>query len=76
MTTTEDETNWLPFTLRRKPACTWARVIEVGEREAMIGAGRALPQSGFSALQPGRSSQANTMKLRDQKEAGRFTFSP
>jgi hypothetical protein len=23
MTTTEDETNWLPFTLRRKPCCTW-----------------------------------------------------
>ena len=42
MTTTEDETNWLPFTVRRKPCCTSANVIVVAERDPIIGAGRAL----------------------------------
>jgi hypothetical protein len=63
MTTTEDETNWLPFTVRRKPCCTSANVIVVGERDPIIGAGRALPHKGLSALQPGKNSKASRSAL-------------
>jgi hypothetical protein len=59
MTTTEDETNWLPFTERTRPCCTSANVIVVGERDPITGAGRVLPQRGLSALQPGRVNNAS-----------------
>jgi hypothetical protein len=49
---TEDETKWLPFTVRTKPCCTSASVIELAESDEMLGAGRALPHAGFNALQP------------------------
>jgi len=52
MTTTEDATKWLPFTVSKNPCCTWANVTVSAEREAMDGEGRALPHRGFSALQP------------------------
>ena len=60
ITTTEDETNWLPLTVRRKPCCTWANVIVVAERDPITGAGRALPHKGLSALQPGKNSKASS----------------
>ena len=68
MTTTEDETNWLPFTVRRKPCCTSANVIVVGERDPIIGAGRALPQRGLSALQSGRNSNVSRSALSGRKK--------
>src|ERR1039457_6770415 len=56
MTTTEDETNCLPFTVRRTPCSTSANVIVLGERDTITGAGRALPLKGLSAMQPGKTS--------------------
>ena len=69
ITTTEDETNWLPFTVRRKPCCTWANAIVVAERDPITGAGRALPHKGLSALQPGKSSKASRSALGGRKRA-------
>src|SRR5271167_1249878 len=69
MTTTEDETNWLPFTVRRKPCCTSANVIVVGEKDPITGAGRALPQRRLSALQPGKNSKASRSALSGRKES-------
>jgi hypothetical protein len=69
ITTTEDDTMWLPFTLSKNPCCTCANVMVVGEREEMDGAGRALPQRGFRALQPCRTSTASSNVLRGCKEA-------
>src|ERR1700690_410042 len=66
MSTTDDETKLLPFTLRRKPCCTSAKVIVLTEREAMLGAGRELPHSGLSAWQPGSNSKASRRPLRVQ----------
>jgi len=37
MTTTEDETNWLSFTVRRKPCCTSANEIVVAESDPITG---------------------------------------
>lgn len=51
ITTTEDDTILLPFTVSKNPCCTCANVMVAGEREEMDGAGRALPQRGFRALQ-------------------------
>jgi len=51
-TTTEDETNWLPFTVSRKPFYTCANVIVFGESDPMTGTGRELPHKGLSALHP------------------------
>ena len=77
MITTEDETNCLPFTVRRKPCCTWANVIVLADREPMTGAGRALPHNGLSALQPGRNNEADKITHRSRGEpAVRFTFPP
>lgn len=69
MTTTEDETNWLPFTVRRKPCCTSANVIVVAERDPITGTGRALPHKGLSALQPGKNSKAIKSALGGRKNA-------
>src|SRR5260370_8909549 len=69
MTTTEDETNGLPFTVRRKPCCTSANVIVLGERDPMIGAGGALPHKRLSALQPWKTSKASRSALRGRQKA-------
>src|ERR1035438_7733038 len=60
MTTKEDETNCLPFTVRRTPGSTSANVIVLGERDTITGAGRALPHKGLSALQPGKTSTSRS----------------
>jgi hypothetical protein len=69
MTTTEDETKWLPFTVRRNPCWTWANVMVVGERLEMLGAGRALEQRGFSELQPCKTSIINKSVPLSRKKA-------
>src|ERR1051326_7142680 len=58
ITNTEDETNFLPVTVRTNPCCAWAKVIVVLDSETIAGAGRALPHKGLRALQAGRSSRA------------------
>jgi hypothetical protein len=68
MTTTEDETKWLPFTVRRKPAFTSANVIVVAESDPITGAGLALPHRGFSALQPGKNGRTSRSALSCRKE--------
>jgi hypothetical protein len=58
--TSDDETNWLPPTTSTAPCCTWAKVIVVGDRELISGAGLALPQRGFRVLpQPRRDKREN-----------------
>jgi hypothetical protein len=48
-----------------------------GDRESSSGFGRALPQSGFKALQPGRSNNANKEMYKDAREPFvRFMFLP
>src|SRR5579872_2071900 len=69
ITTTEDETIWLPFTVSTNPCCTCANVTVVTEREERDGAGRALPQSGLRALQPCRTSMASSSVLSSRKDA-------
>jgi hypothetical protein len=54
-TITEDETKWLPVAVRTKVGGSCEKIIVAGEIEVRLGAGRALPQRGFSALHPGRS---------------------
>jgi hypothetical protein len=68
MTTTEAETKWLPFTVRRKPCCTSAKVIVLAERDPMTGAGRALPHNGLSAPQPWKINKASRTALRGRKQ--------
>lgn len=53
--TTDEATKWLPVALRRKVGGIFENTTELGEIEARIGAGRALPHSGFNELHPGRS---------------------
>ena len=69
ITTTEDDTILLPFTVSKNPCCTCANVMVVGEREEMDGAGRELPQRGFRALQPCRTSTASSNVLSGRREA-------
>ena len=46
-----------------------------GREGPILGTGRALPQSGLSAWQPGRSSKANKIPVKSQEEpSGCFTF--
>src|ERR1700752_4612838 len=47
MTTCDAATKWLPFTISVSPRCTSAKVIVLGEREAISGAGLAPPHKGF-----------------------------
>ncbi len=68
-TTTEDATNRLPFSVSTNPCCVWAKVAVVGWIEVRIGAGRALPHRGLSALQLGRTSKASTSALRGRQDA-------
>jgi hypothetical protein len=63
-TTTEEDTNWLPVAVRTKLDGNCEKTMVVGEIELRTGTGRALPQSGFSALQPGRSRSATSNELR------------
>jgi hypothetical protein len=60
----EEETNWLPLAVSTKLGGNCEKVRVVGEIELRIGAGRALPQRGFSALHPGRSKSASSSELR------------
>lgn len=69
ITTTEDDTMWLPFTVSKNPCCTCANVMVVTEREEIDGAGRVLPQRGFRALQPCRTSTASSNVLSGRREA-------
>jgi hypothetical protein len=55
-TITEEETNWLPVAVTMKLADNCEKASVVGEIEVSIGAGRALPHSGFRALHPDRSA--------------------
>jgi hypothetical protein len=66
ITPTEDATNLRPVTVRTKPCCTSANVIVLTERDAMAGAGRALPQKGSSALQPWRTIELSRSAARDR----------
>src|ERR1039457_4761004 len=61
MTTSDDETKWLPFTVSVSPCCTSARVIVLGESEPISGVGLALLHKGFRVLlpQPGRNKRAS-----------------
>jgi hypothetical protein len=54
-TPTEEETNRLPVKTIGKLAGICENTIVLGEIELRTGTGRALPQSGFRALHPGRS---------------------
>lgn len=55
-TITDEETKWLPVRFREKLDGNCENAMVVGDTESRTGAGRALPQSGFRELQPGRSS--------------------
>jgi hypothetical protein len=74
-TTTEEETKSLPVAERAKLGGNCEKTIIVGEIELRIGAGRALPQSGFSALHPVRSRSATksemSQPLRDEDTMNR-----
>src|ERR1022692_1308922 len=48
--TSDAETKWLPFTVSIEPCCTSAKVIVLGEREPISGAGLALPHNGLRVL--------------------------
>jgi hypothetical protein len=63
-TSTEEETNWLPVAVSAKLGGNCEKITVVGEIELRIGAGRALPQRGFSALHPGKSKSATSIELR------------
>ena len=63
-TTTEEETNWLPAAVSTKLGGNCEKMTVVGEIELRIGTGRALPQSGFSALHPGKSKSTTSSELR------------
>jgi len=54
--TTDEETNWLPVRIKENVAGSCENAIVVGDTELSVGTGRALPQSGFRALHPGRST--------------------
>ena len=62
--TTEEETKWLPVAVMTKLGGSCEKTMVVGEIELRIGAGRALPQRGFSVLHPGRSKSTTSHELR------------
>jgi len=62
-TMTEEETKWLPVAMMAKLAGSCEKAIVVGEIELRIGAGRALPQRGFSELHPGKSKSTTSHEL-------------
>jgi hypothetical protein len=61
---TEEETNWLPLAVSTKLGGNCENIMVVGEIELRIGVGRALPQSGFSALHPGRTNSTTSSNPR------------
>ena len=61
---TEEETKWLPAAVMTKLGGSCENTILSGEIELRVGLGRALPQSGFRALHPGRSESATSNELR------------
>ncbi len=63
-TTTEEETKWPPAAVMTKLGGSCEKTIVAGEIELRLGMGRALPQSGFSALHPGRSKSTTSHELR------------
>lgn len=71
-TTTEEETKWLPVAVRTKLGGSCEKAMVAGEIELRTGAGRALPQRGFSELHPGSSRSATSNKLMQaiRKEEG------
>ena len=62
-TTTEEETNWLPVAVRTKLGGNCEKTIVDGEIELRMGTARALPQSGFRALHPGRNRNTRSNEL-------------
>jgi hypothetical protein len=63
-TTTDEETKWLPVRFREKLDGNCENAMVVGDTESRTGEGRALPQSGFRDLQPGRSSNKTSSPSR------------
>jgi hypothetical protein len=63
-TTSDEATNWVPDAVSTKLGGSCEKTIVAGEIELSDGAGRELPQRGFSALQPGKSESRTTNKLR------------
>ena len=61
-TTTEEETKSLPVAVRTKLGGSFEKIMAAGEIELRVGLGRALPQSGFSALHPGSSRSATSVE--------------
>lgn len=62
-TTTEEETKLLPVAVMTKLGGSCEKDMVVGEIELRLGTGRALPQSGFSALHPGSSKTMASHEL-------------
>jgi hypothetical protein len=62
-TITEEATKWPPVAVRTKLGGSCEKTMVVGEIELRLGEGRALPQRGFSALQPDRSKSATSHEL-------------
>jgi hypothetical protein len=67
-TTTEEDTKWLPIAMMTKLGGSCEKTMVVGEIELRIGTGRALLQSGFSALHPGRSKSTTSHALRQARK--------
>ena len=63
-TTSDEATKWVPVAVSTKLGGSCEKTIVAGEIELSDGAGRELPQRGFSALHPGKSERTNTKKLR------------
>jgi len=63
-TITEEETKLLPVAVRTKLGGSCEKTSVVGEIELRLGAGRALPQSGFSELHPAKSTIVTSNELR------------
>jgi len=63
-TTTDEDTKLPPFAVSVKLGGNCENVRVGGEIELRTGTGRALPQSGFTALQAGRNKRASTNPLR------------
>lgn len=68
ITPTDDETNWLPFTVRTKPCCTWASVTVLADKELMVGDGRALPHAGLIELQACHTGKATRRATRARQK--------
>ena len=62
--TTEEETKWLPVAMMTKLGGSCEKAMLVGEMEFRVGEGRALPQRGFTALHPGRSTNTASHEMR------------